>query len=273
MDEIRVFPRRTKWTPVDGLAFVGEAPLPFMRPDNLNTPVRVSVTFTWDLAEGKRLMVSWRRFYADVRLGGPVFGQGGEFVPGRFLRHGVTITSRGCPRHCPWCFVPQRFGPVAELPIRPGWIVQDDNLLACSAGHVQAVFDMLSEQPQPAAFSGGLDARLLTDWHRDRLEEIRLKAVFLSCDSVSGIEPLKRAARILEGMSIEKRRCYVLIGHGGETLDQAERRLESVYALGFLPFAQLYQGAERSRYPPEWKALARKWSRPAAYRSAASAVG
>ena len=60
---------------------------------------------------------------------------------------------------------------------------------------------------------------------------------------------------------------FVLIGfHENETPTQAEDRLKKVYDLGFLPFAQLYQGKVRKIYDKEWRDLARKWSRPAAYR-------
>ena len=43
---IRVFPYRTKWTPVDDMAFVGSPPMKGFRPDDPQTPVHVSCTFT-----------------------------------------------------------------------------------------------------------------------------------------------------------------------------------------------------------------------------------
>ena len=111
---IRVFPRKTKWTPDDELAFVGDPPL-FRPPEQ---PVRISVAFTWDRVEGYRLQSGWRQFYQSVELHGPAFDNpGDEFVPGRFIKEGVTITSRGCPKRCPWCFVPQREGKIRELEI------------------------------------------------------------------------------------------------------------------------------------------------------------
>jgi len=271
---IRVFPRRTKWTPDDELAFVGEPPLSTFRPADRKTPVYVSCTFSWDIAEAMRLQTSWCRFYDDVQLGGPAFNDpGGEFVPGRFVKSGVTITSRGCPRNCPWCFVPSREGQIRELAIRPGWIVQDNNLLACSRRHIAAVFEMLAQQPHGIVFSGGLDARLLSGWHAHLLEQIKVSELWFACDTASAgsMAGLHRVSALCEGFSIEKRRCYVMIGYGGETLRDAEARLEEVYGLGFLPFAQLYRG--ESPLAPiveeyaKWKALARKWSRPAAYRS------
>src|SRR3989304_4990989 len=91
---IRVFPRKTNWTPTDELAFVGDPSL-FRPSDDL--PVRVSVTFTWDIKEGQRLFRALSDNYSDVQIGGPAFGDpGDEFEPGRYIKQGVTITSRGC---------------------------------------------------------------------------------------------------------------------------------------------------------------------------------
>jgi len=57
-----------------------------------------------------------------------------------------------------------------------------------------------------------------------------------------------------------------MIGYDGESLLEAESRVEKVYELGFLPFSQLYQSEIRNPYTKEWRILNRKWSRPAAYR-------
>jgi hypothetical protein len=265
---IRVFPRLTKWTPTDALAFVGDPPL-FRPPEQ---PVAVSVTFAGDIPEGKRLQGAWSSHYPDVRLGGPAFGDpGGEFTPGQFLKPGVTITSRGCPCSCPWCFVPGREGKIREYTIQPGYIVQDNNLLACSRGHIEAVFEMLKHQDAAAIFSGGLDVRLLRPWHRALIDNIRVNELWFACDSALVVPHLRKAAELLEGIPIRKRRCYVMIGFSqffrGESIVDAERRLEAVYEMGFLPFSQLYRGPGERKYDREWKALNKKWSRPAAYRT------
>ena len=259
---IRVFPRRTKWTPVDNLAFVG-FPSMFLPPDQ---PVKISCVFTWDIPLAERLLKAWSKHYSDVQIGGPAFGdQGGDFVPGRFIKAGATITSRGCSRRCPWCFVPGREGKIREIAIQPGWIVQDNNLLACSREHIVAVFAMLKEQKRGINFSGGLDCRLLQPWHRDLFDQIKIDELWFACDSSEQIRHLERAAGILEGISPRKRRCYTMIGFDGERIEDAERRLERVFELGFFPFCQLFQSDEKKDYPREWKNLQRKWSRPAAY--------
>lgn len=262
---IRVFPRKTEWTPTDPLAYVGDPPLD--RPEG--ETVMVSVSFTWDMAEGERLARSWGRFYSDVRLGGPAFGDiGGEFTPGLFLKPGVTITSRGCPRDCPWCFAWRREGRrVRELPIRDGWIVQDNNWFACSRNHIEKTCEMLERQKPAASFKGGLDASLLRQWHRDLFNNLRISELWFACDSAEEMPAFRKAAEILDGIPQNKKRCYVLMGYGGETLAEAESRAEEVYSLGFLPFAQLYQDEKHKEYGNDWRRVARYWSRPAIYRS------
>lgn len=65
MDLIRVFPMRTAWTPTDDLAFIGDPGL--FRPPEM--PVKISVTFTWDIPEAERLLRSWSVYYSDVQKG------------------------------------------------------------------------------------------------------------------------------------------------------------------------------------------------------------
>jgi hypothetical protein len=215
-------------------------------------PVRVSVTFTWHKREAERIAKSWAQYYDDVKLGGPAYEDpGGEFTPGLFMKEGCTITSRGCPKKCGWCVVPMREGLVRELPIKAGWIVQDNNLLACSEKHIRAVFDMLREQGKRIYFNGGLDKHFLKDWHREMFDSIRIGELWFACDTSHDIAWLERASKILDGIPLRKRRCYTMIGYDGETVADAERRIERVFELGFMPFTQLYQTDTTKVYPEE----------------------
>jgi hypothetical protein len=56
---IRVFPRRTKFTPIDDFAFVGDPPMnkPFA------DEVHISCTFTWDIPAASRLLYAWGQYY------------------------------------------------------------------------------------------------------------------------------------------------------------------------------------------------------------------
>lgn len=261
MRVIRVFPRKTSMTPTDSYAFVGDPPL-WMPEADL---VHVSVTFTWDKEEGHRLAEAWGHFY-PIRLGGPAFGDSnGDFAPGIYLKPGVTITSRGCPRKCPWCLVPEYEGQLRTLPIQPGWIIQDNNLLATSKEHQTEVFAMLRSQKRAVSFPGGLDARLVTDWTIEQLQTLKIRQAFFAADSKGAISTIRKLRGRLDFLTRRQLRCYVLIAYGDETCQEAVERLEAVWNAGFLPFAQLYQPPEQwIDYTPKWKALARTWSRPAA---------
>jgi len=259
---IRVFPHRTGLTPTDDYAFIGDPPL--FRPQA--DEVHVSVTFTWDVEEGHRLHEAWAQYYPIVKLGGPaVNGSHGEFVPGMYLKGGVTITSRGCNRRCPWCVVWEREGKLRTVEIKPGWIVQDNNLLATPKDHQARVFAMLRAQRRAVSFPGGLDARLLTDWAAVQLSTLSIKEIFLAADTENALSALRVAVSKLGFLKRRHLRCYVLIAYGGETTEQAVDRLEAVWEAGCLPFAQLFQPPDNYiDYPQEWKTLARTWSRPAA---------
>lgn len=268
-DIIRVFPRKTKWTPTDDLAFVGEPPL-FEVPD---LPVHISVVFTWDMEIATSLIDPWRRKTGrNPLIAGPAWGTMdigiNDFIPGQYIKSGVTFTSRGCPKNCPWCLVSKREGKLREINIAPGYRVQDNNLLACSQPHIEMVFDMLRQQKKGIVFSGGLDIDYLEPWHVELLKSIKINELWVACDCEKDLKRLDKAADLLADFPEEKKRCYVMIGFNDETQNAAEARCEAVYSKGFLPFAQLYRSPlSKCEYPAGWKALQRKWSRPAVYRN------
>jgi len=263
---LRVFPRRTSMTPDDPLAFVGDPPL--WRP--AADEVHVSVTFTWDFAEGHRLAEAWGQFYDCVKLGGPAYeSKASSFTPGLYVKHGVTFTSRGCNNRCPWCLVPDREGRLRELrDFAPGHVVQDNNFLQCSPAHRQQVYRMLASQRRQAVFTGGLEAALVTDAIAEELRGVRVGQVFLAADTEAGLKSLQKAVQKLSFLKRDKLFCYALIAHNGETLEQAEARLHAIWDAGAIPFAQLYQPPDRFiRYDHRWRDLARTWSRPAAIKA------
>jgi hypothetical protein len=271
MDEqlIRVFPRRTNATPTDELVRVDQEPYWFDEAD----AVHISVTFSWDMARAEELAKAWEHV-APVTIGGPATGQRGEeFVAGRYIRHGYTITSRGCPNNCWFCDVWRREGGVRELPIVPGWNVLDDNLLACSRPHIEDVFRMLSEQKatgHQVQFTGGLEANRLEDWHIQELRPLRPKQMFFAYDTPDDLEPLRDAGRRLlaAGWTVASKtlRCYVLCGYPRDTLEMAESRMIQTLDAGFWPMAMVYRDKLGNK-TREWARFQRRWARPAIIRT------
>jgi len=270
MKIIRVFPRKTSMTPNDSMSFVGLPKFNLWRPPA--DEVHVSVTFTWDIEYGKYLRDAWAQYYDAVRIGGPAIGDcPNGFIPGRYVKPGVTFTTRGCDNRCPWCLVPKREGKLKEIRnFAPGHIIQDNNILQASKRHLRDVAEMLHTQSKAAVFSGGIQASLVDTWVSCWFEGLRIKEIFLAADTSGALPALRRAVDKLEflGRNSNKLRCYVMIGYNGETIDEATSRLEAVWNAGCVPFAQLYQPDDcYIEYSREWKALARTWSRPAAIRA------
>lgn len=254
---IRVFPRRTKATPDDELAFVGEPP--FWRPEA--DEVHVSCTFTWDKPRAKKLAQEWGSYYPVVKVGGPAFATyAGDFTPGMYLKRGYVITTRGCPNSCSFCFVPEREGLLRCVRIRDGWIVTDNNLLAAPRGHIEQVLDMLARQPKRAEFTGGLEAGRIDEWFVQAITAIRFKRAYLAYDRSSQRKAVAGAIRLLHwyGVPYWSIGVYVLMGHSGDTIAAAEARLQFVKDRGAVPWPMFFQPEQKQRKSAEWADLQAK---------------
>jgi hypothetical protein len=262
----RVFPRKTKATPDDAMAFYGKPDL-FVEADE----VHVDVTFTADKPKAEVLAEEWK-YVAPVKVGGVAYGDPGqEFVPGRYIKTGYTFSSRGCPRRCWFCSVWKRDPVPRLLPIQDGWNILDDNLLACPEDHVRAVFAMLSRQGRQIEFTGGLEALALQDYQVGLLADLKPRPnCFFAYDPGDAFETLKSAADRLLAAGFtpqsHRLRSYVLIGYPKDTFAAAERRLRDILQIGFTPMAMLWQpetpSAEKYRPGQEWRHFQRQWVRP-----------
>lgn len=266
MKLVRVFPRRTRATPIDDAAFVGEPPM-FL--DGVSE-VHVSCAFTWDKAKAQRLAKTWQfRFpHATVRVGGPAFGDaGGEFTPGMYLRPGYVITSRGCPNKCRRCKVPGREGAIRLLRIHDGWDVLDNNLLGVldlpdGQKHLAAVLAMLRSQPHRPRFTGGLEASRFT---RDIAVEIlatRPQVMFFAYDRQAQREAVEQAFALLyeltgwtKGTFRHRVGCYVLCGYEGDELWAAEQRIKWVIGQGARAYPMYWRDDDYTRRPKDWHDL------------------
>jgi hypothetical protein len=212
-----------------------------------------SFVFTWDLyawmmtaqpeIDGKQIVVGGPavRLMPNVIPDWITIGNGEVDV---LFRHNpqATRTSIGCIRKCAFCVVPRTEGPLQELcewPLRP--VLIDNNLLACSVSHFDHVIDRLKRLDW-CDFNQGLDARLLTKHHAERLAELKQPTIRLSFDNSRDEGALLGAYEKLCKQGIPKRlmTVYVLIGFD-DTPEDAQYRLSLVRSLGIFPFPMRYQ--------------------------------
>lgn len=234
--------------------------------------VHVDVTFTADLDKAEQLAEEWL-LVAPVKIGGVAHKDPGqEFIPGRYVKHGYTFTSRGCPERCWFCSVWKRDPNIRLLPIQDGWNVLDDNLLACPKEHFMSVIEMLKRQDRRVEFTGGLQAARLTDWHVEGIASLKPRPVcFFAYDPGDKFETMRYAAEKMLAAgwtrAAHRLRTFCLIGYPKDTLEKAEWRLRQMLDIGFTPYAMLWDpetpSAEKYRPAPEWKRFQRSWARPA----------
>lgn len=264
MSILRVFPRRTSYTPDDPLVRIG-------RPEAFDVgidvdEIHISVPFTWDMDEAEQLAEEWEGVARKpVKIGGPAYNSPAfDFVPGMYVRKGIVFTSRGCNNNCPWCGVRKIEGKLRELPVCEGNVIQDNNFLQCSRQHKDKVFDMLRTQ-HGICFRGGLEPDLIDDHFISNIQSLRIAELWLACDTDAALPTFKKVCAKLKaaGFPRWKIRCYSLIGHD---MEKEEIRNREIYNAGAVPFSQLEMDFTRVKkeYSHEWKSFQRTWQRPAA---------
>ncbi len=224
-----------------------------------NRTLMVSVAFTWAMPVVRDRLSTRSFFYDDVLVGGPAVmlmpgffadlphvTEGRECVSAlQHLNPDATFTTRGCTRRCPFCAVPKIEGAFRELedwPDRP--IVCDNNLLAASGAHLDRVFDRL-EGHEWCDFNQGLDTRLLTDYHAERIGRLKAPIVRLALDNKNCYEAWSTAFDRLRTAGIPKSaiRSYVIVAFRTDPADAWER-CEFVEDHGVLALPQWYHALD-----------------------------
>lgn len=205
----------------------------------------VSVPFTWDTPNVRETLEQRSILWDRAVIGGPgayLRPVGMQTIPWVKIEYDLpaepglpgalqrvnpraTRTTIGCVNACKFCAVRHTEGEFQELDDWPDLpILIDSNLLAASNAHLDRVFDRLEAHAGPE-FNQGLDVRLMTDYHAERLSRLRKPIIRLALDNSALKDQWEHAYQLLRKHKISKRqiRSYVLCGFDSDPHDAWER--------------------------------------------------
>ena len=248
----------------------------------------VSVPFTWNLPKAFSQCAWLKQQGYEVNAGGPAVSLLPDYLSSvariggqaNALEHhnpSATFTTRGCIRQCSFCAVPRTEGEFRELDIwDPKPIICDNNPLAASNKHFGKVID--SVKPFIGVdFNQGLDIRLLSSYHIERLQDLDNPMIRFAWDDVKDEAALFDAINRMVAAGFAKSRIsvYVLIGCNDTPEDALYRlvSLRDILRVTTFPmrFQPLYTLKKNSYVAPGWTAkelhrMMRYWSRQRFFR-------
>lgn len=157
--------------------------------------------------------------------------------------YSLGFLTRGCPRKCDWCFVPEKEGGISahadieEFARHKEVVLMDNNVLAHDHGIDQ--LEKIARLGLKVDFNQGLDARLIDDAVARRLSKVKwMKPLRLACDHKGQIESVRKAVELLRWHNTTPSRyfCYVLV----KDVDDAVERVRFLKTIYVDPFAQPY---------------------------------
>jgi len=166
------------------------------------------------------------------------------------LDGGIGFTSRGCVRDCPFCFIPQKEGPLTKasdieslLNSRSNLLTLLDNNFTADPECLQKLHEM-RDRNLTVNITQGLDVRLMTDEIAQALSHVRLygsgRRIYYAWD-LMGFEK-----QVWEGINILKRHiktyrhtCYMLVGFN-TTWEEDFYRFSKLKEAGVTPYVMIY---------------------------------
>lgn len=184
----------------------------------------------------------------------------------------VCLTSRGCPRGCPWCHVAPKEGRCAAVKVADVsdfWNGQkkievlDPNITSCRDKR-----DLMRQYRETGAwinFNQGLDIRLTDDDDIEDLNNMKIKRLHFAWDNPA--EDLRdyfhNFAEKYQKKDSQRKVVYVLTNFG-ETMEQNLYRIYTLRELGFDPDVRVY---DKPHAPQEIKDLQRWCNNRVIYKS------
>jgi hypothetical protein len=179
--------------------------------------IYVSCLFSWN----KEKAAAWKR-YPYALIGGSGYDLNVQLPPEiekMTPRINYGFTTRGCPKRCKYCIVPQKEGKIMAVgDIYDLWdrestrIILIDNNIMALPGHFKNICQQLLKEDLKIDFQQGLDMDYLTPDHIQLLQQLRRKEYKFAWDS-DDLSParIKKIAEMFEWFG--KCQFYVLAGH------------------------------------------------------------
>ena len=174
--------------------------------------------------------------------------------------YSIQLFSRGCPRKCSFCVVPEKEGgirPVKPMELNPNGKrieILDNNFFANPEW--EDVIKILKSYNRPVNITQGVDARTITDEQLQSLMTLKHhKQIYMAWDN-----PRQKIEwdRIIKVIPPRKIMVYVLTGHN-TTEEEDLYRVEKLRSLKISPFVMLYNNKKdwRKRNFARWVNLKR----------------
>ncbi len=186
------------------------------------------------------------------------------------LDYSLGFTTRGCIRHCDYCFVPEKEGALRahadleEFAAHRDVVLLDNNILAHEHGIRQ--IERAVALGKRLDINQGLDCRLIDAAMARLLAQVSwLKPLRLACDGRGQLPALRRAVETLRWHNVTPTRyfVYVLV----RDLDDALERIRALKGMHLDPFAQPYIPPDGEKPTPVQSAFARWVNHKAEFRS------
>lgn len=172
----------------------------------------------------------------------------------------ISMTTRGCPRGCPFCHVANKEGrrSVKVADVKDFWNGQkeirvlDSNITACK--DKLELFRQYKETGATIDFTGGLDIRFLTDEDIEIINQTRLRRLHFAWDNPKdNLEKYFRNFKEKFNRSLKKGMVYVLTNYNS-TIEEDLYRIYTLRDWGYDPYVMVYNKPDA---PKEIKRLQR----------------
>jgi hypothetical protein len=160
-------------------------------------------------------------------------------------KHKLGFITRGCPRNCEWCVVPQKegrlrgvdtFGDIVKNQQGESAVLMDNNFLAYK--HHERELESMLRLNASVDFNQGLDARFVNEYNAPLLARVKwIRYIRFACDTVPMREAVQKAVALIrshgyKGIPL----CCVLV----RDVAEAHETCELLRRIRVEPFAQAY---------------------------------